>query len=183
MHEEIQAALQLKANAEEEKKKLKEKFLSDLKTTEKAGTVIIGVFHKNGIYPDYIAQQFKKIDENVSAAEARLYNQMEKEIKVLKSDGRDYKKGSEFHKNFTKDFFVKGSDFLQRTIDNIDYLCSWAVNYLREQTENIKAQAKAAAEQARHAEQMAKYMEQNAKEAEDIRRRMDDEGFGRNRRI
>lgn len=56
-------------------------------------------------------------------------------------------------------------------------------DYFREQTENIKAQAKAAAEQARHAEQMAKYMEQNAKEAEDIRRRMDDEGFGRNRRI
>jgi hypothetical protein len=231
---------------------LKEKFLSDLKTTEKAGTVIIGVFHKNGIYPDYIVQQFKKIDENVSAAEARLYRQMEKEIKVLKSDGTDYKKGSEFHKNLataellylkaqleyhskakqlepfmeilTKDFFVKGPDLLQRTIDNIDSLCSWAVNYLREQkreehyremasieeekirvqkamksaqdkalkqqndyfreqTENIKAQAKAAAEQARHAEQMAKYMEQNAKEAEDIRRRMDDEGFGRNRRI
>lgn len=205
------AALQLKANAEEEKKNLKEKFLSDSKTTEKAGTVIIGVFiilmcgtvaflfnhrslldttailsfllisfgvvgivlyycnkiniakaaHKNGIYPDYIVQQFKKIDENVSAAEARLYSQMEKEIKVLKSDGTDYKKGSEFHKNLataellylkaqleyhskakqlepfmeilTKDFFVKGPDLLQRTIDNIDSLCSWAVNYLREQ--------------------------------------------------
>lgn len=75
MHEETQAALQLKANAEEEKKNLKEKFLLDSKTTEKAGTVIIGVFHKNGIYPDYIVQQFKKIDENVSAAEARLYSQ------------------------------------------------------------------------------------------------------------
>ncbi len=147
---------------------MKEKFLSDSKTTEKAGTVIIGVFHKNGIYPDYIVQQFKKIDENVSAAEARLYSQMEKEI---------------FMEILTKDFFVKDPDLLQRTIDNIDSLCSWAVNYLREQTENIKAQAKAAAEQARHAEQMAKYMEQNAKEAEDIRRRMDDEGFGRNRRI
>ena len=88
-----------------------------------------------------------------------------------------------FMEILTKDFFVKGPDLLQRTIDNIDSLCSWAVNYLREQTENIKAQAKAAAEQARHAEQMAKYMEQNAKETEEIRRRMDDEGFGRNRRI
>ena len=89
----------------------------------------------------------------------------------------------DFIARWKKKFFVKGPDLLQRTIDNIDSLCSGAVNYLREQTENIKAQAKAAAEQARHAEQMAKYMEQNAKEAEDTRRRMDDEGFGRNRRI
>ena len=113
---------------------------------------------KKGRIPEKVINMLDLIDKRTVEKENSLKQQADNEIAKIREEGIDYCKGSEFDLKIRKanimclglqlellsekqrmadfmyildNFFVNAPDLLQRTIDNVSSLCTWANNYLQ----------------------------------------------------